>query len=293
MPQVSPYKTYFYFRDFASLIADTTALDMFEFVGKTMGVSLRTKLCLPFLMSSYVWKMIARIPLTESDLSSIDSLLCKQLKEIENADEDTYEWKYGKEAEEPLKWGVTGADGGELEVGGRDRQDYVEFEERHTYTAAVVEARAGELKNALAAITRGFHLVVPLRSLMLFSADEAEVLVCGVPTFDIEDWKRHTHYSGYSCDDDVIQMFWRVIESMSDQEKGNLVRFVWGRSRLPAVGQQWTTNFHISKRGSIDALPQAHTCFNSLELPPYPNENAMRAKLLVAVTYGVVGILNT
>ena len=272
---------------------DKTALDMMEFIGKMMGVSLRTKLALPFLFSSYIWKMLVRLPLDLNDLSAVDSLLFKWLKEIEDADEDTFEWKYGKECEEPLKWGVTGADGGELEVGGREMHEQVKFEERHAYTAAVVEARAGELKNSLAAMTRGFHLVVPLRSLMLFTWEEAEVLVCGVPTFDIDDWKKHTHYSGYSCDDEIIQCFWRVIESMTDTEKGNLVRFVWGRSRLPAVGQPWTTNFHISKRGSIDALPQAHTCFNSLELPPYPTESAMRDKLLVAVTYGVVGILNT
>ena len=33
---------------------DTMALDMFEFVWKTMGLSIRNKLCFPFFMSSYV-----------------------------------------------------------------------------------------------------------------------------------------------------------------------------------------------------------------------------------------------
>lgn len=128
---------------------------------------------------------------------------------------------------------------------------------------------------------------------MFFSWQEVELVVCGSPTFDLDDWKTHTHYSGYSSNDEIILRFWRVVEGMTDLERGNLVRFVWGRSRLPSVGQQWTTNFHISKRGNIESLPQAHTCFNSLELPPYPSEAIMKEKLLVAVTYGVVGILNT
>ena len=136
-------------------------------------------------------------------------------------------------------------------------------------------------------------MVVPERALNLNTWREVEVLVCGNPTFDIADWKNHTHYSGYSSDDDVIKTFWKVMESLTDEEKSMFVRFVWGRSRLPARGQAWTTNFHITKRGDVNALPQAHTCFNSLELPPYGSEKLLREKILLACHYGVVGILNT
>ena len=150
-----------------------------------------------------------------------------------------------------------------------------------------------QFKPAIECIKRGIYVVVPERALNLNTWREVEVLVCGNPTFDIADWKNHTHYSGYSSDDDVIKTFWKVMESLTDEEKSMFCRFVWGRSRLPAKGQAWTTNFHITKRGDVNALPQAHTCFNSLELPPYGDEKRLREKLLLACHYGVVGILNT
>jgi hypothetical protein len=43
----------------------------------------------------------------------------------------------------------------------------------------------------------------------------------------------------------------------------------------------------------IPVRPQlAHTCFASLELPPYPTIERMREAILAACRYGSVGILN-
>ena len=52
--------------------------------------------------------------------------------------------------------------------------------------------------------------------------------------------------------------------------------------------------FQISRRNTgEDSLPASHTCFFSIELPPYKTEAAMRKGLLTAIHYGMVGILNT
>jgi hypothetical protein len=50
----------------------------------------------------------------------------------------------------------------------------------------------------------------------------------------------------------------------------------------------------ISRRNtSEESLPASHTCFFSIELPPYRTEAAMRKGLLTAIHFGMVGILNT
>jgi hypothetical protein len=41
-----------------------------------------------------------------------------------------------------------------------------------------------------------------------------------------------------------------------------------------------------------DSLPLAHTCFFSIELPPYSTEAIMRQRLLTAIHFGIGGILN-
>ena len=76
------------------------ALDMYEFVGKLMGVSLRTNLSLPFHFPSYIWKGLAKLEVGQEDLAAVDSLLDKWLREIEDCDEETFDWKYGDESEE-------------------------------------------------------------------------------------------------------------------------------------------------------------------------------------------------
>ena len=55
-----------------------------------------------------------------------------------------------------------------------------------------------------------------------------------------------------------------------------------------------TASKQISRRNTgEDSLPASHTCFFSIELPPYKTEAAMRKGLLTAIHYGMVGILNT
>jgi len=103
---------------------------------------------------------------------------------------------------------------------------------------------------------------------------------------------------------------------------------VQGRSRLPADGT-WTSRHTISTgSGGDSALPCAHTCFNTIDLPVrlcpraqptphllvtfkarsslhpsfalpspalmqrYSSEAILRQRLLTAVTYGLGGILN-
>ena len=54
-------------------------------------------------------------------------------------------------------------------------------------------------------------------------------------------------------------------------------------------GGEGTQLFSVHKAYDINALPQAHTCFNQLDLPAYPDEQTMREKLLLAITEGSEG----
>ncbi len=142
-------------------------------------------------------------------------------------------------------------------------------------------------------MARGLYALVPRDTLLLLSWRELETLVCGSPTFDLAFWRRHTTYSGYAADDATVQLFWKVLASLTQEEQSGFVRFAWGRSRLPPK-HAWFKDMQISRRNTgEDSLPASHTCFFSIELPPYKSEAAMRKGLLTAIHYGMVGILNT
>lgn len=72
------------------------------------------------------------------------------------------------------------------------------------------------------------------------------------------------------------------------------VRFTWGRSRLP-MSSSWSNKHTIQRRGGGNpdkSLPVSHTCFFSIELPPYTTLERMKWGIMTAVHFGGGGILN-
>lgn len=58
------------------------ALEMLEFVGKLMGISLRTKATLPFNFPSFVYKGLLGQPIELADLEATDAVTVKCLRAI-------------------------------------------------------------------------------------------------------------------------------------------------------------------------------------------------------------------
>ena len=93
----------------------------------------------------------------------------------------------------------------------------------------------------------------------------------------------------------LVQWLWSILNGFEPNERQRFLRFVWGRTRLPLAEEGWTNSFVVSKRhsssgegggGEEDAvLPEAHTCFNQLDLPAYGSKKVMRERLLFAITY--------
>jgi E3 ubiquitin-protein ligase NEDD4 len=80
--------------------------------------------------------------------------------------------------------------------------------------------------------------VVPASLLTIFDFQELELLLCGLPTIDIEDWMDNTLYSGSfrSQKDQVCQWFWEVVHEFQQEKKARLLQFVTGTSGVPAKG---------------------------------------------------------
>ena len=145
----------------------------------------------------------------------------------------------------------------------------------------------------MAAIGRGLGTVVPMRAVKFFTWSELEVQVCGSPKVDMALWQSRTTYSGYTGKEDpTIKRFWKVMHSLSEEDRSGFIRFAWGRSRLPPAAS-WTQNFRVTRMASASCLPVSHTCFFQVELPQYPTEEKMRHGLLTAIHFGMCGILNS
>ncbi|VVC89078.1 unnamed protein product, partial [Leptidea sinapis] len=85
-----------------------------------------------------------------------------------------------------------------------------------------------------------------------------------------------------------------IVEEFDGEMRSRLLQFVTGSRRVPLAGfraLQGSTGaaaprlftLHLVADASPDSLPKAHTCFNRLDLPPYPSKEKLRDKLTQAV----------
>lgn len=85
--------------------------------------------------------------------------------------------------------------------------------------------------------------------------------------------------------DAQINSFKRVVETFDERELSMFLRFATGIGKLPAnrrfpAGQRLTIRFLPD---NLDHLPSAHTCFWTVDLPPYQDEADMADKLRLAI----------
>jgi hypothetical protein len=260
--------------------------DMFFFLGKMMGVAIRTQNNLNLSLPPLFWKRLLLDQVNIKDLRSIDVCLVQILEILRNPEAnkitpetfaDSYDEKFttkdtsGKEAE--------------LKEGGKDV--HVTYENAKEYSELVEKFRLSESSKAYEMIRKGMSAVIPMDYLNLLSWRQVQTLVCGAPDINIDILKENTQYEDCSENEPHIGLFWEVIREMNTKEKSLYLKFVWGRSRLPAgrdFRKMKIARFHSS--GNVNNyLPVSHTCFFTLDLPRYTTKEAMRSKLLYAITH--------
>ncbi|KAI5698880.1 hypothetical protein M8J76_007233 [Diaphorina citri] len=143
------------------------------------------------------------------------------------------------------------------------------------------------------ALQKGFTEIVPLHLLRPFDERELELVIGGLTSIDIHDWKQHTRLKHCTSDTPVVKWFWQIVESYSEEMRARLLQFVTGSSRVPLQGfkaLQGSTGaagprlFTIHATDSpSDNLPKAHTCFNRIDLPNYDSYQKLYDKLSQAV----------
>ena len=57
--------------------------------------------------------------------------------------------------------------------------------------------------------------MIPPDLVNVFDERELELLIGGIADIDVDDWKKHTDYRGYTEQDEVIKYFWAVSHSLS------------------------------------------------------------------------------
>lgn len=126
---------------------------------------------------------------------------------------------YGIKKEIELKEGGAG-----IEVTEQNLPEFIE--------ACLKYHLLGRYESQLNELVLGFFEVIPEPLLTIFDVNELELLMCGLPEIDINDWKRNTIYDGMFIDEgpnhQVCVWFWEIVTQYDDETKARLLQFVTG-----------------------------------------------------------------
>ncbi len=92
-----------------------------------------------------------------------------------------------------------------------NQQSLQSFRPSLTYYRLITEWRIQKrVEEQFNAFVTGFNELIPPDLVNVFDERELELLIGGIADIDVEDWKKHTDYRGYTEQDQVIRNFWTV-----------------------------------------------------------------------------------
>ena len=133
----------------------------------------------------------------------------------------------------------------------------------------------------------GIEKVVPLSIFSFLTPDEVDDRVCGVKQLDIDRLKSITEYESCSEDNKHVKWLWKILERMEPDDQTLYLRFTWGRARLPVeLGElRYKHKIALKDYWDADRLPEAHTCFFTIDIAPAKDIDSMEQKLLTAIRF--------
>ena len=139
---------------------------------------------------------------------------------------------------------------------------------------------------------RGFNVLPWGESLKRFTAADMLLLLCGPSTIDAEQVIANIDFSyGNWQGSKTLDHICQHLRTLSEADLRNFLKFVTGSPSLPHGGlgaggmasNQPAGKICFTRLPNSQRLPEAHTCFNSVDLPDYNDLAMLQEKLRQAI----------
>ncbi|KAL5262692.1 hypothetical protein ACHWQZ_G008179 [Mnemiopsis leidyi] len=253
----------------------------YHLIGVLCGLAIYNSTIVDINFPPALYKKLLKKPVTLNDFAKLHPVQANTLRQLlAYKDPDL-------EKTMCLTFSVTRDFFGELEevdIVPNGRSKSVTLENKHEYVRAYVDYYMNKVVEAqYEAFAHGFLYVAGGKVFEAFHAEELMHMVSGMQDFNFKDLESITEYqNGYHADHPVIKLFWEMFHEMDLATKKKFLIFLTGSDRIPIHGIH-SIKIIIQKVKDNSRLPVAHTCFNVLDLPPYPNKEMMRDKILTAI----------
>ncbi|KAJ3821015.1 hypothetical protein F5878DRAFT_550493 [Lentinula raphanica] len=265
-------------------------LSFFKFVGRVIGKAIYDGRLLDAYFARSLYRQLLGKPVDYKDVEWVDPEYYNSLCWILENDPTLLELTFSVEADEfgvnrivPLKEG-----GDSIAVTQENKREFVQLSAQYRLYSSI--------KEQIEHLSAGFYEIIPKDLITIFNEQELELLISGTPDIDVDEWRAATEYNGYTSSDPNIVWWWRALKSFNRDERAKVLSFATGTSRVPLngfvdlQGVQGVQKFSIHRAyGESDRLPQAHTCFNQIDLPQYSSYEMLRQQVLLAISEGGEG----
>jgi len=261
-------------------------LTMLLAAGRFVALAVLRERTLPLSLSTLFCKYLLRLPVSMHDVQKLDPQFYRMrvMSLMEDGGLDAMKKALG----EPLTFLSAATDlhrePEELKPGGAST--VVSEENRTEYLQLLCEARlCSGNRREIASMVQGFWDLLPAELLQEcnISATELALMISGVHCLDVDQWKLHAQWNVNNKQLEV--WFWQVVREMSEEQRGMLLHFTTGSSRLPLGGfRDLQPTFTVNRStDSLEHLPHSHTCVNQILLPNYHSKEQLREKLSKAI----------
>ncbi len=255
------------------------SFDYFIFIGKLMAKSIIDNITINLSFNSLIYKLILEEKITFEDLKNIDTYLYSSLlslKHMTPEDIDAMEIYYTYQYED--------ADGklktDELIKGGED----IKVTDINDYIDKRINYMVNKAKVLVKYIQQGLFDFIPKYILKSLNSYELELLICGQPFIDVNEWKENSIYKGkFTKNTNCVKWFWEEIYKLNQENLRRFLQFSTGSSRVPINGfQNLESNRGEIAKFCLNSVPynkkgnnfiRAHTCFNRLDMPMFKKKS--------------------
>lgn len=213
----------------------------FRFLGRVMGKAMFDGQIVAGHMVRHLYKHILGWPITFEDLEIPDESYYNSLKsllKLENIEDMCLDFTFLENDLGENRTVDLIENGSNVDVTNENLPLFLEVNMKYHMMERV--------KPQLNELLLGFFDVIPEPLLTVFDFQELELLMCGLPEIDIEDWKKYTDYQGLfeqkGSGDRVVQWFWEIVsEEFDHEQRARLLQFSTGKPFL----QSRSSNFHF------------------------------------------------
>lgn len=257
--------------------------------GALIAICSRTKIVQDFNFPPLVWEYIISKKLDIQSVYSIDEgykgliELLKNAENSSNSDED-----FRSKVQQTFI--VLDFYNNEIPLIQRGRHEVVTLSNVSLYITLSNDYKVRELRKYLEYIRIGFWENIGFApNYVPIDWATLEFMACGERVITVESLKS---FVKFKCQNkEQIEIFWRVIEEMTPNQRTLLLRFATGRTRLPppSPGNDDSTRkacLEIDfQPSSKDLLPTSSTCFHQLHLSEYTSFEKAFKLITLAIEY--------